>query len=122
MSITSLCNRFAITMERESDTTDAHGGVALTWSTGNRGGLATTVQADMQTATADERIEYGIRETSVAWCMYTASDPKLETEDRITWTDNSGIARICRVKNPSFDMAGRNSIWRTVVQENQNWN
>ena len=73
----------------------------------------------MQTMTSEERIEYGINGERIAWCMYTASDPKLSTEDQVVWTDNSSVTRTCDVIRPSFDMAGRSRVWLTVVEERE---
>ena len=58
-----------------------------------------------------------IKESDMAWCMYTASDPELVTQDQVEWTDSGSVARVCRIHEPSFDMAGRGTIWRTVIVE-----
>jgi len=122
MSISSMCDRFTITLKRQGNTTSIYGDKTLTFSTANRtaDGVPTSVRSDMQAATSEEKAEYGIKESHMAWCMYTASDPELVTKDQAEWTDSGGVARVCRIADPSYDMAGRGTIWRTVVAETKN--
>lgn len=119
MSISAMCDRFTITLKRQGNTTSTMGGKILAFSTANRtaDGVPTSVRADCQAATSEEKMEYGIKETDMSWCMYTASDPELVTKDQCEWTDSGGVARVCRIVEPSFDMAGRGTIWRTVIAE-----
>lgn len=119
MSISSMCDRFTVTLKRQGNTTSAMGGKILTFSTANRtaDGVPTSVRADCQAATSEEKMEYGIKDTDMSWCMYTASDPELVTTDQAEWTDSGGVARVCRIIEPSYDMAGRGTIWRTVIAE-----
>jgi hypothetical protein len=123
MSIASMTNRFTATLKRQGGATSAHGDKTYSYSTANRtaDGVSTTIQADFQTADADENIQYGIKEDEFSWCMYTASDPKLTTKDQVVWADSGGVERTCRVVGPSFDMAGRGTIWKTMVSEKKNW-
>lgn len=119
MSIISLCDGFEATLKTQVSSKDDSGGVTYTWTTAARGDNPTEIDCDMQTMTAEEKSELGITESSIVWAMYTATDPKLQTKDLVIWTDNSSISRTCRVLNPSFDMAGRNRIWKTVVVEHK---
>lgn len=122
MSISSMCDRFTCTLKRQGNTTNAYGDKELTFSTANRttDGVPTSVRSDMQTVTSEDRMTYGITESYMAWCMYTASDPELITQDQVEWTDSGGVARVCEISEPSFDMAGRGTIWLTVVAEPKN--
>lgn len=122
MSIQSMCDRFTATLERQGSSRAADGSKVISFSTANRtsGGLPSSVRSDFQTMTSDELVEYGIRSSDISWCMYSASDPKLDTRDRVVWVDNSSIQRTCRVASPSFDMAGRSSIWKTILTEELN--
>ena len=81
--------------------------------------MPTSIRADFQTMTAEEKVEYGIKESEMCWCMFTATDPKLDTRDQVTWVDSGSISRTCRVTNVSFDMAGRARIWKTMVTESR---
>ena len=117
MSILSLCSRFDAVLKTQVSSKDEAGGATFTWTAAARGSDPTSIDCDMQTMTAEEKSELGITESKIAWAMYTATDPKLRTKDLVEWTDNSSIARTCQVINPSFDMAGRNRIWKTVVVE-----
>jgi len=117
MSINSLCDRFDATLKTQVSSKTASGGASFTWTTDARGGDPTSVRCDMQTMTAEEKSELGITESKTVWAMYTATDPKLRTKDLVEWTDNSSIERSCQVLNPSYDMAGRNRIWKTVLVE-----
>lgn len=114
-----MCDRFTAALERRASTRTSGGGYSFTYTTGNRGTKPISVRADFQTMTSEERTEYGLTGEYKLWCMYTASDPKLETEDRVTWTDNSSLSRVCDVVNPSFAMAGRAKIWKTIVEEKE---
>jgi len=119
MSISAMCDRFTATLKRQGNTTSDYGDKVLAFSTANRtsDGVPTSVRCDMQTNSSEEKAEYGIKETDMSWCMYSASDPELVTEDQVEWTDSGSVARVCRIIEPSFDMAGRGTIWRTVVAE-----
>tara|TARA_B110000263_G_C14936803_1_gene341827 strand:- start:51 stop:425 length:375 start_codon:yes stop_codon:yes gene_type:complete len=119
MSISAICDRFTATLKRQGNTTSVYGDKEIAFSTANRttDGVPTSVRSDMQVSTSDEKAEYGIKESDMAWCMYTASDPELVTQDQVEWTDSGSVARVCRIHEPSFDMAGRGTIWRTVIVE-----
>ena len=119
MSILSLCDRFEATLKTQVSVKDEAGGATFTWTTAARGSDPTSIDCDMQTMTAEEKSELGITESKTTWAMYTATDPALRTKDLVEWTDNSSIARVCQVINPSFDMAGRNRIWKTVIVEHK---
>lgn len=120
MTIASLCNRFSATLLRQASSASSTGMALQTWSTGNRAGNPTSVNCEMQVMDTEERIEFGIDTTDIAWCMYTSTDPVLTTLDRVDWTDENSVARECRVDQASFGMAGRARIWKTVVCEKRN--
>lgn len=122
MSISSMTSDFTATLKRGANATSAFGSKVLTFSTANRtaDGLSTSISASFQVGDTDDKAEYGIQETDIAWCMYTATDPELETEDRVEWTDSGGKSRVCRIVGPSFDMAGKGTIWKTMVRETKN--
>lgn len=119
MSIQSICDQFTLTLKRQISARDSVGGVTYSYSTSPREieGLPTEIRADCQTMTSEERAEYGITEAEVTWAAYTATDPRLTTKDFATWTDNSSVTRNCEVRSPSFDMAGRKKIWKTILIE-----
>lgn len=117
MSILSLCSNFEATLKTQVSTKTVSGGASFDWTTAARGDDPTSIDCDMQTMTSEEKSELGITESKTVWAMYTATDPKLRTKDLVEWTDNSSISRSCQVINPSFDMAGRNRIWKTVLVE-----
>lgn len=123
MSIHSLCDRFTATLKRQISTENDDGTTTQKWVVSERVAcnLPESVRCDMQTLTASDRIEFGIKDDDLYWCMYTASNPFLDGKDVVEWTDTGGIARTCRVFQPSFDMAGRGRIWKTVVRELAAW-
>lgn len=119
MSISSMTNDFTATIKRQTATYSASGAKQLAFSTGKRttDGLSTSISAAFQGMDSAEKAEYSINDTDMSWCMYTASDPVLQTEDQVTWTDDGGVVRVCRISRPSFSMAGKGRIWLTVVSE-----
>jgi flagellin-like hook-associated protein FlgL len=122
MTVSSMTNWFTATLKRQANTTSVNGDKVLAFSTANRttDGVPTSVSATFQTATSEEKIAYGVKETNMAWRMYASSDPELTTEDQVSWTDSGSIARVCRVVGPSFDMAGKATIWKAIVSEMKN--
>ena len=117
MSAASLCDRFDVTLKQKTSTRDAAGGVTIAYSIEARAGRPTSVRAELQTMTSEEKIEYGIKGERKTWAMYCVEDPNLQTEDLASWTDASEISRSAVVIEPSFAMAGRARIWKTVLEE-----
>lgn len=122
MTVSSMTNWFTATLERQANTTSVNGAKSIVFSTANRtvDGVPTSVSATFQVASSQEKASYGIKETDMVWRMYTASDPELITEDRVSWTDSGSVARVCRVVGPSYDMAGKATVWKTLVNEMKN--
>jgi hypothetical protein len=119
MSISSMTSDFTVTIKRQTSTVSAGGAKKVSFSTAKRttDGVPTSVSASLQGMSSEEKSEYGIKSSDSAWCMYTASNPYLQTEDQVEWTDDSDYLRICRISGPSYGMAGKGRIWLTVVRE-----
>lgn len=119
MSISSMTSDFTATIKRQTATYSASGDKKLSFTTAKRtsDGLSISISASFQCMDSQEKSEYGIKDTDMAWCMFTATDPVLQTEDQVEWTDSGGIVRTCRIQDPSYDMAGKGRIWRAVVRE-----
>jgi hypothetical protein len=116
MSIVTQCDQFTATLMRQVSVVGNEGGVKLSWSIAPRtaAGLPTSIRAEFQEADAEDKRAHGILAERIAYWMFTASDPKVSTEDLVVWTDNSGIVRSCEVTEPSTDTRGR--IWDTLVE------
>ena len=122
MSISSMTNDFTATIKRQVATYSDSGAKKLSYTIAKRSsdGLSTSISASFQELTSDEKAQYGVNDTNMSWCMYTATDPVLQTEDQVTWTDDGGVVRVCRVSGPSYSMAGKGRIWLAVVSETKN--
>ena len=119
MSISAMTNDFRATIKRQTPARSASGAKTLSYTTAKRtaDGLSTSISASFQGISSEEKAQYGINDTNMSWCMYTATDPVLQTEDQVTWTDDGGVVRVCRVSGPSYSMAGKGRIWLAVVSE-----
>ena len=122
MSISSMTNDFTATIKRQVATYSASKAKILSYTTAKRtaDGLSISISASFQGLSSEEKAQYGVNDTNMSWCMYTATDPVLQTEDQVTWTDDGGVVRVCRVSGPSFSMAGKGRIWLAIVSETKN--
>lgn len=122
MSISGMTDDQTATLTRQGATYSDRGAKQLTFSTANRtaDGLSTSISATFHVKGSDEKIAYGVKESNMLWHMYTSTDPVLSTEDQVQWTDNGSVARAARVVGPSYDMAGKGTIWKTAVAEMKN--
>ena len=61
MSISTVCDRFTITLKRYTTSPGASGQAKRTWTTDARtdAGLVASIRADMQSLSSEERGEYG---------------------------------------------------------------
>lgn len=117
MSIKSLTSDYTVTINRVSETKDGMGGPTRTYNTTNRGTLPTSIECALQSLDAEERVAYGVRASSESWMMFTDTDPRMDTQDQIVFTDDSGVSHTAFCTGRSIDESGKNKVWTTVVEE-----
>lgn len=84
------------TVTRESVTQDDDGGVDISYTAAARGALPTSILGfplvDQKRSGvllgATEQIEYGVRGDKRKWTIITSINPRIDTRDRVTWTDD----------------------------------
>ena len=118
-SIEQLTSRDTCEIRRES--VAAGSGEAIkTWTTGARGALpAVDVKCRIQEQNAKEANECGVRSGVRSWNVYFgfSGDPKITVADRLFFTDDSGTAHECLIKQPSKSDDNQNRLWKTVIEE-----
>lgn len=117
MSLHSLTSRDTITIKRLGATQDSIGAQVRTYSTANRGTRPTSAKCRAQMIEADEAIKLGLKGAARSWKFFFSTNPSIDIEDLIEFTDQDSEARIVKVKKPQRNLDGQGRCWLVLGEE-----
>ena len=114
-SIIRLTSRDTLTLTRQVEGTQTSTGAkSISYTTAGRGSLPTSWVTRADEMTAEEMVKFGVQDRSSVWKFLGATNPSLDVQDRVTWTDQDDVSRTAQIIKPSRNLDGQGRLYMAM--------